>query len=173
MTRGRTAGPPGGLKSPTLRFILRDPAYFMACGFGSGLSPKAPGTAGSLAAIALFLLLSPALSRGEWLVFIGLAFAVGVVVCEKTGRALGVADHGAIVWDETVGFALVLMIAPHTIAGFLLAFLLFRIFDIWKPFPIGYVDRIKNGFGVMADDIGAALYALGVLRAALVLANHG
>ncbi len=93
-----------------------------------------------------------------------LLFVIGIWACDKTGRDLGVSDHGAIVWDEVVAFAFVLDFAPHTMLWFATAFGLFRLFDIRKPFPIGYVDRtVKGGFGVMLDDLLAAVYAAIVL----------
>jgi phosphatidylglycerophosphatase A len=142
----------------SLSFLLSHPAHFLAFGFGSGLSPKAPGTVGTLVAFPLYWLLSG--SPYYWL-WIALFLAVGVWICGFTGRALGVADHGGMVWDEIAAFLLVLPFAPQTWVGFLMAFVLFRLFDIFKPFPIGWLDaRLKGGLGVMLDDVLAAVYAI-------------
>lgn len=104
------------------------------------------------------------LSGTAILVVILLMFMVGVWACQYTGQALGVPDHGGIVWDEIVAFLLVLHFSPQTLPGYASAFLLFRLFDIWKPFPIRYADRhIHGGFGVMFDDLLAAVYALACL----------
>ncbi len=150
---------------PDLKFILRHPAHFFAFGFGSGLSPRAPGTAGSLAAIPLYLLLAHFLPLWPLLVVVGLSFVAGVWFCDVTGKALGVPDHGGMVWDEIVAMWLILAFTPPDALWFGIAFLLFRLFDIWKPFPIRYFDQhVKGGFGVMLDDLLAAGYALAVLK---------
>lgn len=149
---------------PSLRFLLAHPAHLVACGFGSGLSPFAPGTAGTLFAWATFPLLRPWMSDYELLAFLSLCFAGGVLAVHRTGADLGVVDHGSIVWDEIVPFWLVLLFCP---AGWLwqtTAFFLFRFFDIVKPQPARYFDeQVKNGFGVMSDDLVAAGYTLLVL----------
>ena len=157
-------------KTPNWRFILSHPAYFLAFGFGSGLSPFAPGTAGTLVAFPLYLLLMPLLGQPMMLAALFAGFVLGIWFCDKTGSALGVADHGGIVWDEIVAFMLILLFVPQEPIWFGIAFGLFRLFDIWKPFPIRYFDtRIKNGFGVMLDDLLAAAYALIVLQGLLWL----
>lgn len=149
---------------PDLRFLISHPAHFIACGFGSGLSPKAPGTAGTLAAWLLFPALSAALSDAALLAVLVACFLVGVAAASRTGRDLGVADHGAIVWDEMVPFWLVLLLTPKTLPWQAVAFALFRFFDIVKPPPVSWADRrIKGGLGVMLDDLIAAGYALLVL----------
>lgn len=147
--------------SPDRHFLLRHPAHFLALGFGAGLAPRAPGTVGTLIAFPLYFLLAEAPFFWLW----AAAFALlGVWACSVTGQALGVPDHGAIVWDEIAAFICVLPFAPASAGGFLLAFALFRLFDIWKPFPIGWLDRrVKGGLGVMLDDFLAALYAVVVL----------
>ena len=146
---------------PDLRFLLSHPAHFIACGFGSGLSPKAPGTAGTLAAWVLFAPLSAIFSDQAMLLFLLAAFGVGVITADRTGHDLGVSDHGAIVWDEMVPFWLVLLMTPPTLVWQAVAFALFRFFDIVKPPPIRWADtRVKGGFGVMLDDVLAAAYTL-------------
>ena len=146
------------------KFVFSHPAHFLSFGFGSGLSPVAPGTAGTLVAFPLYWLMQQWLSGTAILVVILLIFMVGVWACQYTGQVLGVPDHGGIVWDEIVAFLLVLLFSPQTLPGYASAFLLFRLFDIWKPFPIRYADQhIHGGFGVMFDDLLAAVYALACL----------
>lgn len=152
--------------SPNLKFLLSHPAHYFSLGFGSGLFPKAPGTAGSLLAIPLFLLVPTPGNIPFALTIIALLFLFGVWCCDVTGKALGVSDHGGIVWDEMVAMWLILTLMPHTALWITLSFALFRLFDIWKPFPIRQCDaRLKGGFGVMFDDLLAAGYALLVLKA--------
>ena len=150
---------------PDPKLLFAHPAHFFSLGFGSGLSPFAPGTAGSLLAIPLFMVLAHFLPLGFLLAVTALAFAAGVWFCDVTGKALGVSDHGGIVWDEIVAMWLILAFTPVSGLWFGIAFLLFRLFDIWKPFPIRQFDqRVKGGFGVMLDDLLAAGYALAVLK---------
>ena len=152
---------------PDLYFLLRHPAHFIALGAGSGLAPRAPGTAGTLLAFPLFALIEAGFAPAGQLVAIALAFALGVWACARTGRELGVADPGAIVWDEVVAFALVLFFTPPGWGWQVAAFVLFRFFDIVKPPPIRQCDqRWKNGFGVMFDDLLAAFYTLLALAVA-------
>ncbi|MCB1911303.1 MAG: phosphatidylglycerophosphatase A [Zoogloeaceae bacterium] len=152
---------------PTTAFLFAHPAHFVACGFGSGLVPKGPGTAGTLAAWLLYPLIRAPLSDAVFLAFLLAAFLFGIIAAERTGRALGVSDHGAIVWDEMVPFWLILMLTPPTLAWQGAAFVIFRFFDIVKPPPIRWADqRIKGGLGVMVDDVLAAGYTLLVLALA-------
>jgi len=152
---------------PSWRFLLSHPAHLVAFGFGAGLMPVAPGTWGTLLAPPVFLLVSPRLDPLEFLLMLAVLFALGVWACEVTGRVIGAADHGGMVWDETVAFLLVLFFAPATLPWQAAAFLLFRLFDILKPPPIRYYDQaLKGGFGVMFDDLIAASYALLVLAVA-------
>ncbi len=157
---------------PSIRFLLHHPAHLIACGFGSGLSRFAPGTVGTLFAWVTYG------SMRAWMpedagfaVFLLIAFVLGVFACHITGRALGVVDHGSIVWDEIVPFWGVLMLTPAGFMWQLVAFLAFRFFDIVKPPPANYFDeQIKNGFGVMMDDLMAAGYtvlSLAILKALL------
>lgn len=146
---------------PTWAFLFSHPAHFLSFGFGAGLFPRAPGTAGTLVAFPLYWYLGPRLSDALFILVLIWAFAIGVWVCDKTGRELGVADYGGIVWDEVVAFLLVLFFTPAGFIWQLLAFSLFRLFDIWKPEPIRHFDKtLQGGLGVMFDDILAAGYAL-------------
>ena len=161
---------PDAMTRPTAAFMVRHPAHLIALGAGAGLVPGAPGTAGTLLAFPLYWGLATYCSAFTLLGLIVLGFALGVWACGRTGRALGVSDHGAIVWDEIVAFTLVLFFTPAGLAWQAFAFLLFRLFDILKPPPIRYYDRmLKSGFGVMFDDLLAACYTLLVLAAARML----
>jgi phosphatidylglycerophosphatase A len=146
-------------RSGLARTVLSDPVHFLAFGFGTGLAPVAPGTAGSLPGLLLAYL---TLSLGtEWRIGILIALiAVGIWLCGESARRIGVHDHPGIVWDEITGMYLTLLVVPPQIVPWLLAFLLFRLFDIWKPWPIRDLDhRLAGGAGIMLDDLVAALYA--------------
>jgi len=146
---------------PDFKFLLAHPAHFIALGFGSGLPRKAPGTWGSLAAIPLYAALLYLMPPALIVALCVPVFVLGVWACEKTSQNLGVDDFGGIVIDEIVAMWLVLAVAPATWWGWLLAFALFRFFDIIKPWPIGWCDaRLKGGLGVMVDDVVAALFAM-------------
>jgi len=126
---------------------------------------KAPGTFGTLVGLPLFWLIAN-LGFYSQLAIISALFFIGIYFCEKTGKALGIADHGGIVWDEIVAIMLVLTVTPYQWQWWLAAFLLFRLFDIWKPAPIRQCDaKIKGGLGVMLDDLLAAIYAIISLKA--------
>jgi len=160
------------------RFMLSHPAHFMALGFGSGLSPVAPGTAGTLWAWAAFVALQPWMNDLRWAVLIGLSLLVGWWVSTLTAKNMRVLDPSCVVWDEVVAFWLVLWLV--TPAGFwaqCVAFALFRFFDAVKPGPVGWADQLyhgvdpatdpaawrKAGFGIMFDDVVAAACTLGVM----------
>ena len=146
---------------PSIRFLLSHPAHFIALGCGSGLSMWAPGTVGTLFAWLTFLLLRPLFSETDFLVWLAVAFVGGVIAIHKTGLALHEPDHGSIVWDEIVPFWFVLLLTPAGFYWQLAAFMLFRLFDIVKPQPARWFDQnMKNGLGVMLDDVMAAGYAL-------------
>lgn len=148
-------------RPPSLRFLMAHPAHFIALGCGSGLSMWAPGTVGTLFAWLTFVLLRPQLDDGPFLAVLVLAFMVGVSAIQKTGQALGEVDHGSIVWDEIVPFWFVLLLTPEAFWWQLTAFVLFRLFDITKPQPARWFDeKMKNGLGVMLDDVVAAGYTL-------------
>lgn len=147
--------------APSCKFLLASPAHFLALGCGSGLAPKAPGTFGTLFAWGSFLLFRPYCSDALLLGLFAAAYLLGIWIIDITGCALGDPDHGSIVWDEIVPFWLVLLLTPDTFFWQLAAFMLFRYFDITKPQPARYFDtHVKNGFGVMADDLVAAGYTL-------------
>jgi phosphatidylglycerophosphatase A len=144
--------------------VWQNPLYFIAFGFGSGLMPIAPGTWGTLAAMPLYLLLQGT----HWSLYLTLsilAFVLGVWVCDKVSEDLGVHDYKGIVWDEIVGYLLTMFLAPKGWWWMLLGFILFRIFDIWKPFIIASVDKkVTGGLGIMLDDVLAAIPACFILH---------
>ncbi|MDQ5767269.1 phosphatidylglycerophosphatase A family protein [Thiothrix subterranea] len=143
----------------TVKTVFSSPVHFLAFGFGSGLSPFAPGTAGTLAAIPLYLLLVQLPLWGYVAVLLAMSL-VGIWICGESSRRLGVHDHGGIVWDEFAGFLLTMLAAPTGWVWIVVGFFLFRLFDIWKPWPIRLVDRdVPGGFGIMFDDILAGIYA--------------
>ena len=140
--------------------LLRNPVHFLSLGFGSGLAPVAPGTFGTVAALPLYWLLSSLPLFGYLLVTL-LAFIVGVYLCGYTSRALGVHDHSGIVWDEIVGYLITMIAVPVDLLWMGLGFLLFRFFDIVKPWPIRWADsKLSGGFGIMLDDVLAGIFAL-------------
>ena len=148
----------------TRRVALRTPAGLLAFGFGAGLSRFAPGTAGTLVAVPLALLLKQLPQPAYWAALV-LLFAAGVWICARASRDLGQADPGGIVWDEMVGYWLTVALLPASLSLWVLAFLLFRLFDILKPWPIRQLERgIGGGLGIMLDDVVAALYAMAVLE---------
>jgi phosphatidylglycerophosphatase A len=149
-------------KAPPVSFLLRHPAHLVACGFGSGLSPFAPGTVGTLFAWASYPLLRTLFpADAAFAMFLLLAFVLGVTACHIAGRALGVIDHGSIVWDEIVPFWAVLLVTPAGPLWQLAAFLWFRFYDIVKPPPAHWFDsQVKNGLGVMMDDVIAGAYTV-------------
>ncbi len=149
---------------PSAHFVASHPAHMIAFGFGSGLVPVAPGTAGTLVAWAIGWYLGASFAPPVIVAVAGAGFIAGVWACEVTGRRLGVPDHGAMVWDEIVAFLLVLAIVPTSFAWQAAAFVLFRFFDILKPPPIRWFERrYHGGFGVMFDDLLAAGYTVLVL----------
>jgi phosphatidylglycerophosphatase A len=145
--------------TPSAKPDLRNPWHLLAFGFGSGLLPKAPGTFGSLVGVALYLLLQD-LPFTAYLGVILVGFLAGIRICGRTSSDLGVHDHGGIVWDEIIGYLLAMALAPDGWVWVLIGFLLFRFFDILKPWPIRWFDqRVAGGFGIMFDDLLAGLYA--------------
>lgn len=149
---------------PNREFLFKHPAHFIAFGFGAGLLPKAPGTWGTLVAIPFYLFARNLGGTTAVLVCSLILFGVGVWASGIASRSLGVADHGGIVIDEIAAFLLVLAFTPIGLPWLVTAFVLFRIFDIFKPWPISVADRtLKGGFGVMFDDFLAAVAAIAVL----------
>ncbi len=150
--------------SPTFSQLLRQPTHWLAFGFGSGLAPKAPGTFGTLAAVPLYLLLAQ-LPLWAYVVALVLSFGVGVYLCHKTADDLGVHDHPGIVWDEFVGYWITMLLAPAGWLWVVIGFVLFRIFDVLKPWPIRWLDKhVHGGFGIMIDDVLAGVFAWLVLQ---------
>lgn len=151
---------------PDWRFMLSHPAHILAQGFGSGLSPAVPGTMGTLFGWLSFNLLSQRwpeiFTTAGWAWIIVIGFLIGIWACKVTGKNLGVADHGSMVWDEIIAiWAVLLFVLPADARTQTWAFLIFRFFDMVKPPPIRYFDRhLKGGFGVMWDDIVAAFFTL-------------
>jgi phosphatidylglycerophosphatase A len=151
-------------------FLIQHPAHAIAFTFGAGLMPFAPGTFGTLAAMPIYVLLRGMFSSVLLLVVWVVLILIGVWACDRVARRIGVKDYSGVCWDETVAFLAVLYAVPDNWFWWGLAFVLFRLFDIAKPYPIGYFDaRIKTGFGVMLDDLLAAFYAIVVL----MIVQHG
>jgi len=142
-----------------MRLVRSSPAALVACGFGSGLAPVAPGTFGTLCA-ALFYLALQTLPTVAYLAVVMAAFVLGTWLCGYTARALDVHDHPAIVWDEFVGYWITMVFAPRGWIWIAAGFAAFRLFDIWKPWPIHVLDqRLEGGLGIMLDDAVAGIYA--------------
>ena len=149
------------IRRPGVAFMASHPAHIIALGFGAGLAPFGPGTAGTLLGWLIGGVLVASYSPGVVLAVAAAGFVVGLWACEVTGRHLGVPDHGAMVWDEVVAFLAILAILPADLAWQAAGFVLFRFFDILKPPPIRQLERrFHGGFGVMADDLLAAGYTL-------------
>ncbi|HEY5580102.1 MAG TPA: phosphatidylglycerophosphatase A [Rhodoferax sp.] len=168
---------PGPVR-PSARFMVAHPAHLMALGFGSGLSPLAPGTAGTLWAWLTFVLLQPGMNDARWALLIALSLPLGWWACSVTAKHMRVLDPSSVVWDEIAAFWLVLwLVTPAGFWGQLVAFALFRFFDAAKPGPVGWADQLfhgvdittdpaawrKAGFGIMLDDLVAAACALLVI----------
>jgi len=148
--------------------LMMHPAGWIATAFGAGLSPKAPGTAGSLVALLPWWFLLRDGPPGVYLAVLVAGFLLGVWACGVCDRRLGMHDQGALVWDEVIGMWLTLFFAPRQWWWMLVGFALFRLFDIWKPWPVSWADRrVHGGLGVMLDDVVAGLYALIVLQLAV------
>jgi phosphatidylglycerophosphatase A len=147
-------------QDPALKKLsLSNPVHFLALGFGSGLAAKAPGTFGTLAAIPLYLVLSQ-FSLSIYLAVTLVSIIVGIYICDKAAKDMGVHDHGAIVWDEVAGLLITLIAAPAGWVWLVLGFGFFRFFDIIKPWPIKWLDaKVEGGFGIMIDDVLAGIFA--------------
>lgn len=146
-------------KNSLPRWVWKRPDAIFACGFGTGAAPYAPGTFGTLVGLPFYWFMQD-LGLIWYLLVCGLLFVFGVWICGRTARALGVHDHGGIVWDEIVGYLITMIMAPAGWVWWLTGFLLFRIFDILKPWPIKVLDqRVGGGFGIMIDDVLAGVFA--------------
>ncbi|TKF31929.1 phosphatidylglycerophosphatase A [Enterovibrio norvegicus] len=154
------------MSNPISKIRLSNPIHLLATGFGSGLSPWVPGTMGTLAAVPFYLLMA-SLSPTLLIVAIVLGSAVGIYLCERTSSDMGVHDHGSIVWDEFIGFWITMLLVPVTDWQTVLAgFVIFRFFDMVKPWPISWLDKqVHGGVGIMLDDIVAGLMSMVVLWA--------
>jgi phosphatidylglycerophosphatase A len=158
--------------TPSFFGLLRSPILFVSFGFGSGLSPKAPGTVGSLVALPLYVLLAP-LPLPAWVVLLAVLFAFGVWVTGRAEQMIGVHDHSGIVWDEIVGQLVTFTLVPVSLPWLLAGFALFRLFDIWKPWPISWLNaRVSGGWGIMLDDLAAGLAAAFCLQLLMAFYGH-
>jgi phosphatidylglycerophosphatase A len=154
---------------PSAAFLWQHPSHLLALGLGSGLIRWAPGSFGSLLGVAAYAGLL-GLSLTLKLSIISALFLLGIAICQRAGQALGVSDHSSIVWDEIVAMMLVLTFTPNTVMAWLLAFIVFRCMDIFKPFPIRQIDQqVKGGLGVMLDDLLAALFSIALLQGLLMI----
>ena len=154
---------------PSFAQLLRNPVQLFAFGFGSGLSPKAPGTAGTVVAVPLYFLIAQ-LSLPIYSTVVLIAAVVGIYLCGKTADDMQVHDHGSIVWDEVAGMFITFLFVPITAPSLLAGFVLFRIFDILKPWPIGPIDkRLHGGTGIMLDDIVAGAMACACLHIMMMM----
>jgi phosphatidylglycerophosphatase A len=150
------------------RVSLHNPVHFLAFGFGSGLAAKMPGTFGTLAALPLVVLLSHYASFSVYLIVTILVSIVGIWICGKTAQDMDVHDDSSIVWDEIAGMMITMLAVPLSWQTLLIGFVLFRFFDILKPWPISYLDKhVHGGFGIMIDDVLAGLFALGCVHLGL------
>lgn len=144
--------------------LLKNPVYLLALGFGAGLVPGIPGTVGTALAVIIYIPMQT-LSLPIYLGVMGFMFCVGIWCCGRASARLGVHDHSAIVWDEIVGYLAAMTAAPGGWTWVVLGFLLFRLFDIWKPWPIRWLDHVvKGGTGIMLDDLMAAVYSAIVMH---------
>jgi phosphatidylglycerophosphatase A len=151
------------------QFQLGNPVHLFATGFGSGLSPIMPGTMGTIAAIIPYLLLVQ-LPISLYILVCAISYVIGIQLCDTTGKDVGIHDHGAIVWDEFVGFWIAMLIYPlaqnsmELPTAIFFGFVTFRLFDMIKPYPISWADQeVQGGNGVMLDDLLAGLMALGTV----------
>ncbi len=155
--------------TPIPEGFLKNPIHLLALGFGTGCAPKMPGTIGTLVGVLFYL----PMVYLSWPIYIGVTivlFLLGIWLCEVTANDLGVHDHGGIVWDEILGFLITMTAVPSDWRFVVLGFVLFRLFDIWKPWPISWLDsKVSGGLGIMVDDVLAGIYALIVLQIIIYL----
>ena len=158
------------MENPAAKFNLCNKTHLLATGFGSGLAPKAPGTFGTIAAVPLVCLLAYSTTLTGYLLVTLIASVIGIWLCGKTAKDMMVHDDSSIVWDEIAGLLITMIAVPLSWQTLLLGFVLFRIFDILKPWPISYLDaRVHGGFGIMIDDILAGFFALILMHITLYL----
>lgn len=149
------------------RELLKRPVCFLGLGFGTGLFPRAPGTIGTLAALPIYWLIKD-LPIAIYLAITLVAFIAGIWICQQSADWIGKDDPSAVVWDEIVGYLITMIAAPSGWQWGLLGFVLFRFFDILKPWPISWADKsLHGGFGIMVDDVVAGLFA-GIILQLLV-----
>jgi phosphatidylglycerophosphatase A len=149
---------------------MRNPVHFLAFGFGSGLAPKAPGTFGTIAALPLVVLLALYCSLPVYIALTVIASVVGIWICGITAKDMQVHDDSSIVWDEVAGMLITMIAVPLSWQTVLAGFILFRIFDILKPWPISYLDKhVHGGFGIMVDDVLAGVFALACMQFTLYM----
>jgi phosphatidylglycerophosphatase A len=149
--------------------IWRDPLMWLACGFGTGAARVAPGTFGTLVGLPFYYFMQP-LSSWSYLAIVAVFFIIGIGLCGHAAKKLNVHDHPGIVWDEVVGYLVTMFMAPAGWLWVVVGFALFRLFDIWKPWPIRFLDQqVGGGFGIMVDDLLAGIYAAGLLQLAAYL----
>jgi phosphatidylglycerophosphatase A len=161
------------LENTPLKPNLRNPVHVLAFGFGSGLSPIAPGTMGTLVAVPIYLGLQN-LPIVSYAIVVLVLIILGIFLCQRTALDLNVHDHPGIVWDEIVGYLVTMIAAPAGWVWLLVGFILFRFFDIVKPWPISWIDaNIKGGLGIMLDDLVAAVIALMILQIAALYITGG
>jgi len=152
-------------KKQITQSVWENPIHFLAFGFGFGLAPVAPGTFGTLVAIPIYYLLM-GLPVWAYIAIVVALFLFGIFLCETTSNNLKVHDHSGIVWDEIVGYLITMIAAPQGWQWAIIGFILFRFFDILKPWPIKTIDtKIKGGFGIMFDDVVAGIFGLIIIQA--------
>ena len=153
-------------KTPIPAGFLKHPIHLFALGFGTGCVPGIPGTAGTLVGVIFYLSLRD-VNLNLYILIVTILFIIGIWLCGKTADSFSVHDHSAIVWDEIVGYLITMIAAPPGWAWILAGFILFRLFDITKPWPIRWADqKIGGGFGIMLDDVIAGIYGLVILQIA-------
>jgi phosphatidylglycerophosphatase A len=155
--------------NPTFKELIKRPVCFLGLGFGSGLAPKAPGTFGTLAALPIYYLMQ-SLSVFTYIALTVLAFVIGIWICQKSADWLQKEDPSSVVWDEIVGYLVAMTAAPVGWVWMLIGFILFRVFDIWKPWPIRWFDKnMHGGLGIMVDDVVAGLLVFVVIHLILFI----
>ena len=155
-------------KNPSVIECLTNPIHSLAFGFGSGLAPFAPGTFGTLVAIPIYLLLQP-LSLPVYLAVLLALILLSIYICGESARQLNTHDHSGIVLDEICGYLVTMILVPSGWLWIILGFLLFRLFDIWKPWPINWLDRkVQGGLGIVIDDVLAGIFAAICLQLAIL-----